>query len=1245
MKQKHILPDNEVPLNFVLITLDNHMSGAIDAARARLFRDMPGLRLTVHAATDWAGNPAALQRCLDDIANANIIVATMLFIEEHVKAVSEALAARQPDCDAMICCMSTGEIMKLTRMGRFKMDGSTRGPLALLKKLRGDGSKKKSSSGKTAGERQLAMLRRLPKLLRFIPGTAQDIRNYFLTLQYRIAGSEENIANMVRLLTSKYATGPRKDLGRHLKVDAPVDYPEVGAYHPDLPTRMTDSPTALPVNPAARGTIGLLMLRTYILAGDTGHYDAAIRAYEAAGYNVVPVFSSALDMRGAIEKFMIDRAKKVRIDALVSLTGFSLVGGPAFSDAAAAAAFLGDLDVPYICAHVSEFQTLEEWHQSAIGLTPLEATMMVAIPELDGAISPMIFGGRTTVHVSEGQAEKSRTIHAHDERLHMLVGRTGKLVDLRKKDRASRKLALTVFNFPPNAGKTGTAAFLSVWESVYEVMQRLRDEGYDIHVPTNVDALRDAVLVGNAQQFGTEANVHARVHVDDYVRSERRLAEIEAHWGPAPGRTLTNGRELFVLGRAFGNLLITVQPPFGYEGDPMRLLFDRGFTPTHAFCAHYDYLKNTYEADAIFHFGTHGALEFLPGKQVGLSGDCWPDYLIGDLPNFYLYAANNPSEGLLAKRRSAATLVSYLTPPVTHAGLYKGLIEIKSSLDSLARTAPQDHAAINDICEVLFSQADALDLACEEAFANDPEARLQAIRQQLHELEMAAIPDGLHVVGRSMDATARRDMLKLSAETEGLTSEQADELSALIVNHTSGKLKIPGDIQAQAPELATKLTELDRGLSTNAELNGVVHALDGRFVRPSSSGDVIRSPDVLPTGRNTHGFDPFGIPSQYAMKDGARQAALVLERHVQENGAVPETVAIVLWGTDNLKSAGCQLAQAMALIGARPRLDAYSRVCGAELLPLEDMDHPRIDVLITLSGIFRDLLPIQSKMLAEASYLAAMADEPSDRNFVRKHVLAYADTHDCSLEAAACRVFSNAEGAYGSNVNYLISSSAWEDEDEIADTFISRKCFAIDHEGKTRQHKELLSDLLSHVDLAYQNLESVELGVTTIDQYFDSLGSIAKSGKLRQDGKTVPVYISDQTMGHGKVRTLSEQITLETRTRSLNPKWYEGVLRHGYEGVSQIETQVNNTFGWSATTETVSPWVYQQISDTFILDPGMRSRLAELNPASSARMASKLIEAHERKFWEADEETLEALEQAGWEFEDRLEGIVAEAAE
>jgi magnesium chelatase subunit H len=625
----------------------------------------------------------------------------------------------------------------------------------------------------------------------------------------------------------------------------------------------------------------------------------------------------------------------------------------------------------------------------------------------------------------------------------------------------------------------------------------------------------------------------------------------------------------------------------------MRLLFEKGFAPTHAFSAFYQWLKLSFNANAVLHFGMHGALEFMPGKQTGLNGKDWPDRLIGDLPNIYLYACNNPSEASLAKRRSNATIITHLTPPLTSGGLYKGLLELKDSLVRWREMDSSNH--LRKELELLINeQAEAVDLG---------DQKIEELWVRLLETEDALIPEGLHVVGRS------------------LTNEQVEKY-----------LNASGSV---TPESRDRLA---KNLKLNSEIPAIINALDAKYIPPVPGGDLVRSSEIVPTGRNIHAFDPFRMPTAFACKQGSEQAQMLLDKYE----GVPKSLALVLWGSDNIKSDGTQIAQALALIGAKPRFDSFGRLCGADLIELSQLGRPRIDVVMTLSGIFRDLLPLQTRMLAEASFKAASANEDLNMNYIRANALDYMKNTGADLETASLRIFSNAEGAYGSNVNQLVDSSSFDDEDELADAYEARKSFAYGISGKPQKNQKLLQTALSKVELAYQNLESVELGVTSVDHYFDTLGGISRAVKRARGGEDIEVFISDHTKGSGKIRTLSDQVSLETRSRSLNPKFYEALLEHGAEGVRQLEAHVTNTLGWSATTGKVEPWIYQRISETFVLDDEMRNRLADLNPTASSRMANRLLEANERSYWSPDAETIEALQSAADSLEDRMEGIAAE---
>ena len=1251
-------------MNMVLITMDTHLNSAARRAERELQKTIPGLSLKIHSASEYAASEKLLTECKNDIAAGDIVIVTMLFLEDHYLPIIDNLRARREQCDAMLCAMSAGDVTKLTRLSKLDMSLPANPLMTLMKKLRPTSKDKDGNSkgGGTAGAKQMKMLRLIPQVLRFIPGTAQDLRAYFLSLQYWLGGSQENLFNLMSYLINRYAAGARASLRENAKAIDPVAYPDLGVYHPrmkgQLSERLQDLPVVVP-KAKARGKVGILLLRSYLVSGNSGHYDPVITALEAQGLQVIPAFSSGLDSRPAIDAFFTHNGE-ASIDALISLTGFSLVGGPAYNDAKAAEEVLAKLNVPYIAAHPVEFQNLEQWGGSDRGLLPVESTIMVAIPELDGSTVPMVYGGRPgaagkTCHGCHKECTFTEAHNPQDmftciERVGMLAARVGKLVDLRRSERAQRKVAIVLFNFPPNAGNIGSAAYLSVFESVHNLLLGMKARGYTVDVPTTTDELREQLLKGNAQQYGADANVHTLISANDHVKRERWLKEIEAQWGPAPGKQLSNGSSIFVLGKQFGNILLAVQPSFGYEGDPMRLLFEHGFAPTHAFSAFYRYLREDFAANAVVHFGTHGALEFMPGKQTGMSGACWPDRLIDDLPNIYLYASNNPSEGAIAKRRSGATLVSYLTPPVTQAGLYAGLADLKVSIERWRSLEPELENESCDLAVLIQAQAAEIDLCSADPLWDVADKRaLEGLVSNLYtdllELEYTLIPHGLHIVGAVPPLAERFGLLKAMADVA--LDHPVDD--SVVQELLEGQ--IPSDVVSRHQDLLqhgsqdtletlfAKMIRANQLMSQETEVTGMLDALDCRFIRPAAGGDVMRNPEVLPTGRNLHGFDPFRIPSIFAVKDGAKQAEKIVQKFIDDGNAIPESIAMVLWGSDNLKSEGGQIGQALALMGALPRFDSYGRLAGAQLIPLAELGRPRIDVVITLSGIFRDLLPLQIKLLAEAAFMAASADEPLEQNFIRKHSLAYQAEHGCDLETAALRVYGNADGTYGSNVSNMVENSVWEEEDELAETYTRRKGFAFGRAGKPIQNNALLKSVLANVEMTYQNLDSMELGVTTIDNYFDTLGGITRAVKRAKGGTDVPVYIGDQTKGEGTVRTLSEQVTLETRTRMLNPKWYEGMLQHGYEGVRQIEVHITNTMGWSATTGQVQPWVYKQLTETFMLDPEMRERLAKLNPTAAARLANRLTEASQRNYWQPDSAMLSAMQQANDELEDRLEGV------
>ncbi|MFN6224319.1 MAG: magnesium chelatase subunit H, partial [Dolichospermum sp.] len=828
------------------------------------------------------------------------------------------------------------------------------------------------------------------------------------------------------------------------------------------------------------------------------------------------------------------------------------------------------------------------------------------------------------------------------------------------------------------------------------------------------ELLEQVIHDAQAQYNSPELNIAYKMSVPEYEALTPYSQRLEENWGPPPGNLNSDGQNLLIYGKQFGNVFIGVQPTFGYEGDPMRLLFSRSASPHHGFAAYYTYLERIWGADAVLHFGTHGSLEFMPGKQMGMSGDCYPDQLIGSIPNLYYYAANNPSEATIAKRRSYAETISYLTPPAENAGLYKGLKELSELIASYQTLKDTGRGvsivnSIMDKCRIVnldkdihIPETDSKDMTSEER-----DNIVGNVYRRLMEIESRLLPCGLHVIGKpptaeeaiatlvniasldrqeeeiqglpgiiakslgrniediykNNDAGILADVqllqditLATRAAVTALVQEQIDAEGRVIAVsklnffnmgrkepwveslHQSGYTKV--DTSALKP-LFEYLEFCLKQVCADNELGGLLQGLEGEYILPGPGGDPIRNPDVLPTGKNIHALDPQSIPTSAAVQSAKIVVDRLLERNKSENdGNWPETIACVLWGTDNIKTYGESLAQIMWMVGVRPVPDALGRVNKLELIPLSELGRPRIDVVINCSGVFRDLFINQMNLLDQGVKMAAEADEPLEMNFVRKHALKQAEDMGINLRQAATRVFSNASGSYSSNINLAVENSTWDSEAELQEMYLKRKSFSFnsDNPGVMDESREIFETTLKTADATFQNLDSSEISLTDVSHYFDS-DPTKLVASLRADGKKPSSYIADTTTANAQVRTLSETVRLDARTKLLNPKWYEGMLSHGYEGVRELSKRLVNTTGWSATAGAVDNWIYEDTNETFIKDEEMQKRLMNLNPHSFRKIVSTLLEMNGRGYWETSEENLDRLRELYQEVENRIEGI------
>jgi len=1316
---RHIVPENlqgRSLLKVVYVVLESQYQSALSAAVRSINANNPNLAIEISGyLIEELRSPENYEALKRDLSEANVFIASLIFIEDLADKLVEAVEPFRDRLDVAVVFPSMPQVMRLNKMGSFSMAqlGQSKSAIAQFMK------KRKEQSGSSFQDAMLKLLQTLPKVLKYLPmEKAQDARNFMLSFQYWLGGSQENLENFLLMLSDKYVYQGQQTV----KFQEPVVYPDMGVWHPLAPKMFEDVKEYLtwynnrndisddlkdPLAPC----IGLVLQRTHLVTGDDAHYVAMVQELEVMGARVIPVFAGGLDFSKPVDEFFWDvSAKGVAplplIDAVISLTGFALVGGPARQDHPKAIESLKKLNRPYMVALPLVFQTTEEWEDSDLGLHPIQVALQIAIPELDGAIEPIILSGR------DGATGKAIALQ---DRIEAIAQRAMKWATLRRKPKLDKKVAITIFSFPPDKGNIGTAAYLDVFGSIYEVVKALKGNGYDIeNLPESAEKLMQEVIHdATAQYTSPELNIAYRMSVEEYEKLTPYSERLQENWGPPPGHLNSDGQNLLIYGKHFGNVFIGVQPTFGYEGDPMRLLFSRSASPHHGFAAYYTYLEQVWGADAVLHFGTHGSLEFMPGKQMGMSGECYPDSLIGKIPNLYYYAANNPSEATIAKRRSYAETISYLTPPAENAGLYKGLQELSELIGSyqtlketgrgvpIVNTIIEKSRQVNLDKDIALPEQDAAELSAEER-----DNLVGLVYRKLMEIESRLLPCGLHVVGKPPTAeeaiATLVNIANLDREEDGLMSlprimanSIGRDINEVYSNSDKGVLEdvellqnitmasraaVAALVKEQTDaegrvSLVSKLNFFNMGkkvpwieslnesgykvdpepikplfeylefclqqVCADNELGSLLRALEGEYILPGPGGDPIRNPDVLPTGKNMHALDPQSIPTAAAIKSAKIVVDRLLERQRMDNGGnYPETIAVVLWGTDNIKTYGESLAQVMWMVGVKPIPDALGRVNKLELLSLEELGRPRIDVVINCSGVFRDLFINQMNLLDKAVKMAAEANEPLEMNFVRKHALKQAEDLGVSVRQAATRVFSNASGSYSSNVNLAVENSTWESEAELQEMYLTRKSFAFssDNPGTMEQDRKIFESALKTADVTFQNLDSAEISLTDVSHYFDS-DPTKLIGSLRGDGKKPASFIADTTTASAQVRSLSETVRLDARTKMLNPKWYEGMLSHGYEGVRELSKRLVNTMGWSATAGAVDNWVYEDVNETFINDEAMQKRLMNLNPHSFRKMVSTLLEVNGRGYWETSESNLDRLRELYQEVEDRIEGV------
>ncbi|MYW06807.1 cobaltochelatase subunit CobN [Streptomyces sp. SID2563] len=1064
-------------------------------------------------------------------------------------------------------------------------------------------------------------------------------------------------------------------------------------------------------------TVAVLYYRAHHMSGNTAFIETLSRAVEAEGAKALPLYVASLR---APEPELIETLRAA--DAIV--TTVLAAGGTRPAEASAGgddeswdAGALTALDVPILQA-LCLTGSRTDWEGNDEGVSPLDAASQIAVPEFDGRLITVPFSFK------EIDEDGLPSYVADDERASRVAGIAVRHARLRHIPNAEKRVALVLSAYPTKHSRIGNAVGLDTPASAVALLRRLREEGYDFgteEVPGLASGDGDELIYalieagGHDQEWLTEeqlARNPVRIPAADYRRWYATLpAElregVEEHWGPPPGemfvdRSRNPEGDIVLAALRRGNLLILIQPPRGFGENPIAIYHDPDLPPSHHYLAAYRWIAaraedNGFGADAMIHLGKHGNLEWLPGKNAGLSAACGPDAALGDLPLIYPFLVNDPGEGTQAKRRAHATLVDHLVPPMARADSYGDIARLEQLLDEHAQIAAMDPAKLPAIRAQIWTLIQAAKLDHDLGVEDRPEDEgfddfIMHLDGWLCEIKDVQIRDGLHVLGAAPTGAARvnlilailrarqiwggttslpglREALGLdeSAATRTDADTVEDQARALVqamedAGWDPSALQAPAAIEqrgpGQSPEQTTRTPLHDlspdvaailnfaaqevapRLARTTDELDHCVHALNGGFVPAGPSGSPLRGlVNVLPTGRNFYSVDPKAVPSRLAWETGQALADSLLNRYREDNGDWPVSVGLSLWGTSAMRTAGDDVAEAFALLGVRPVWDdASRRVTSLEPIPAAELGRPRIDVTLRISGFFRDAFPHTIGLLDDAVRLAASLDEPAELNHVRAHTQADLAEHGDERRATT-RIFGSRPGTYGAGLLQLIDSRDWRTDADLAEVYTTWGGYAYGRDLDGCPAREEMETAYKRIAVAAKNTDTREHDIADSDDYFQYHGGMVATVRALK-GTAPEAYIGDSTRPETvRTRTLTEETSRVFRARVVNPKWIEAMRRHGYKGAFELAATVDYLFGYDATTGVVADWMYDKLTETYVLDPANRAFLEQANPWALHGIAERLLEAESRGMWaKPDPAVLEALRQVFLETEGNLEG-------
>lgn len=1121
---------------------------------------------------------------------------------------------------------------------------------------------------------------------------------------YTFYGGAENFRNFwlyASSLTDTSVTVP----------DEPKPQCWAGIYHPDMPDGyMTDlAAYREQFCKPDRPVIGLLFYRDEWIWDDLAYPAAFIRETEQKGCNALAVFTNQMPDESlgmpSIRKVFHDLFTlngETVIDVLVSAMKFSHVGNGSLTTDE-----LEQLGVPVLTAYTL-LTTEEDWRKNPEGLNAVETSIAVALPEFDGAIHGVPIAGRNVL--PDGAIE----YRPMPERTAAMVDKAIKWAKLHRLKNEDKKVALIFHNYPPKNYNIGSASGMDSMESATRLLARMQTDGYKIDfLPESAEefirimtshATNDLSLLTDRQ-----AEECQKLSAEEYASFFATLPEearqkMTEQWGEAPGDImLSDEGNIMVPGTMNGNIFMTVQPARQYGMDPARAYHDPSIAPTHQYLAFYYWLREVFKADAVIHLGTHGNLEWLPGKATGLDRSCYPDIGLGSLPNIYPYLMTISGEGVIAKRRSSACLIGYLPAPVAEAGAFDELAELEKMADEYSHFQKQDSEQAAELEKKIIELAHETKL--DESIAYDETKPFTDYLAELHEyieeLQDSEIHVGLHVLGQPPEGDILigevMHLLRLSngpvpslynqwAEKFSLNFEELEKNPSAIVeafNLTGGELlrRIRNESRAfvtaiaekgfteQSVNAAMQLPETAEGpeewkqkikslgqyiieeiyprlARTTDELDHTLAALSGKYVPPGPSGSPSAGGvDLLPSGRNFYGVDPRALPSQAGWMAGKKLGDRMIEKYITDEGKYPENIGMVLWSGPNMRSSGQDIAEFLYLLGVKPVWQKGSlRVTDLEVIPLDELKRPRIDVTARISGLFRDTLPHLAELMDKAVLMAAKLDESDDDNFVRKHIREDSEalqadgaSADDAWRNAAFRVFGDAPGTYGSGINVVLDAKNWESEKDLADVYVRWGGHVFGGGQRGVYQPELFRKRLAQMELTVKNEENHDMNILSSDDYNGFHGGMIAA--VKSFGQKTPVsYVGDSAnRGAPKIRTVAEEMKRVVRTESLNPKYIEGLMQHGYKGAMDMANRLNISFQWDATSNVMEDWMYNDYAEKYAFDPKVQQWMKKVNPWALQNIAETLLEAEQRQMWNADDETKEKLQELYLSVEGEIE--------